>query len=330
MKAMVLRPQAAGGLELAAEERPLPVPGPGQVRIRVAACGVCRTDLHQLDGELPHLHTPRIPGHQVVGQVDALGEGVASLSPGERVGVAWLAKACGLCAACRRGQENLCPQAQFTGYTVDGGYAETLLAEAPFVYPIPDGIADAEAAPLLCAGIIGYRSLRLSDAEPGERVGLFGFGASAHLTLPLARALGMEVHVFSRGGEHRRLARELGASWVGEVGQGVPGSLDRAILFAPSGALVPAILHLLRPGGTLAINAIHMDDLPPLPYSLLYGERTLRSVTNATRQDGIEFLRLAAEHHLRPRISRFPLAEAGRALEAVRQSALQGAAVLVP
>ena len=327
MRAMVIREAVAGG-ELAMVDRPTPTPGPGQVLVQVVACGVCRTDLHELDGDLPGLVLPRTPGHQVVGQVVDRGPGVTSPAVGDRVGVAWLGSACGQCPACRSGHENLCPHATFTGFTVDGGYAEYVLANADFVYPLPADWPEEELAPLLCAGVIGYRALCLASAEPGGRLGLFGFGASAHLTAQLAVAQGLEVHAFSRSEAHRRLARELGAAWAGAADDPAAAPLDAAVLFAPVAALVPQALARLRPGGTLVVNAIHTDEPITFPFARLYGERTLRSVTNATRADGREFLRLAAVHGLRPRVETYPLAAAGRALDRVRRAELQGAAVL--
>jgi propanol-preferring alcohol dehydrogenase len=263
-----------------------------------------------------------------VAEVVSNGDGV-HISPGARVGVPWLGWACGVCAFCLRGEENLCPEARFTGSHRDGGFAEYLTAAADFVLPLPEGMAD-EAAPLLCAGIIGYRSLRRAETAPGETIGLFGFGASAHLALPVARSWGCRVFVFTRGQTHRDLALRLGADWAGGIDDEPPAMLDRAVLFAPSGDLVPRILERLRPGGTLAINAIHLSPIPPMPYPLLYGERTIRSVANATRQDGREFLRLATELDLRPTIATYPLADANRALADLRHSRLEAAAVLIP
>jgi propanol-preferring alcohol dehydrogenase len=283
-----------------------------------------------VEGEIIAPAYPIVPGHQIVGMVDAVGEAVADWAVGDRAGVAWLHSACGACDFCRRGEENLCPRARFTGFHVDGGYAEAVLAEAAYTYRIPAGLSDEEAAPLLCAGIIGYRSLRKADVSPGETVGLVGFGASAHLALQVARAWGCTVYVFSRGERHRQLALELGATWAGTVDQPPPAPLDRAVLFAPAGDLVPATLQLLRPGGTLAINAIHMTQIPSMPYATIYGERTLRSVANATRRDGREFLALAAQVGLRPTVARYALDNANRALLDLKQGRIQGAAVLIP
>ncbi|HEX9597379.1 MAG TPA: zinc-binding alcohol dehydrogenase family protein, partial [Anaerolineales bacterium] len=256
---------------LALVEVAAPEPEPGQVRIRISHCGVCRTDLHIVEGDIHPAHLPITLGHQVVGVVDAQGEGVAHLKAGQRVGVPWLHRTCGECEFCKRGQENLCAQARFTGFHVDGGFAETMLAQAENVLPIPESIENEQVAPPLCAGIIGYRSLRKADLQPCERLGLFGFGASAHLAIQVARHWGCEVYVFTRSAEHRQHAEELGAAWVGSAEDEVPDALDRAVLFAPAGELVSLALGKLRPGGTLAINAIHMSDIPQMPYERIYG-----------------------------------------------------------
>jgi propanol-preferring alcohol dehydrogenase len=305
-------------------------PGRGQLRVRVRACGVCHTDLHTVEGEIVPPAYPIVPGHQVVGTVDAVGEGVTDWAVGDRTGVAWLHAACGTCEFCRREEENLCPRARFTGFHVDGGYADAMLADAAYAYRMPSGLPDEEAAPLLCAGIIGYRSLRKADVSPGETVGLIGFGASAHLALQVALHWGCTAYVFSRGEQHRKLALALGAAWAGTVDQRPPRALDRAVVFAPAGDLVPATLRHLRPGGTLAINAIHMTDLPSMPYAMIYGERTVRSVANATRRDGREFLALAAQIGLRPEVTRYPLEDANRALIDLKHSRVRAAAVLIP
>ncbi|MEJ2486411.1 MAG: zinc-dependent alcohol dehydrogenase family protein [Anaerolineales bacterium] len=310
------------------EEQPLPQPQKGQVRLHIRTCGVCHTDLHTVEGEIHPPSLPVTPGHQVVGIVDELGEGVENISLGQRVGVPWLYSTCGECYYCRNGMENLCENAKFTGFDVDGGYAEAMLADAKFVLPLPEEISDIDAAPLLCAGIIGYRSLHKADLEHGERLGLFGFGASAHLAIQVARHWGCEVYVFTRSAEHRQHAEELGAAWVGGAEDTPPKLLDRAVTFAPAGWIVPLALEKLRPGGTLAINAIHMSDIPSFPYQLIYGERTLRSVANAVYQDGVEFLKLAAEIPIRPETTLYPLAEANQALLAVKESRLNGEAVL--
>jgi propanol-preferring alcohol dehydrogenase len=308
---------------------PEPHPGPGQVRLRVQVCGVCHTDLHTVEGEIHPPNLPIIPGHQVVGLLDSLGPGVADRRLGERVGVPWLYSACGECAYCHSGQENLCPQARFTGFHQDGGYAEYMLADARYVLPLPPEIEDQQAAPLLCAGIIGYRSLRQADLAPGERLGLVGFGASAHLAIQVAHHWGCPVDVFTRSPEHRQHALDLGAAWAGGIEDNSPAPLDRAVIFAPSGVLVPLTLEKLRPGGTLAINAIYMSPIPELPYPLIYGERTLRSVANATYQDGVEFLQLAAEIHIRSTIQSYPLEHANQALLDLKHSRINGEAVLV-
>jgi propanol-preferring alcohol dehydrogenase len=307
--------------------RPDPSPGPGEVLLRVIASGVCHTDLHIVEGELPPRRAPVVPGHQVVGVVQRAGPGV-DLSPGERMGVTWLYYSCGQCPACTRGEQNLCPEARFTGYDVDGGYADFMIAQAPFIYPIPERFSAIEAAPLLCAGIIGYRSLRLAEVERGDRLGLFGFGASAHLAIQVGVYWRCEVFVFTRSAEHRRLAEELGAVWTGAADDRPPAPLDRAIVFAPSGALIPQALGVLRPGGTLAINAVYLDGIPEMDYGLLYGERTLRSVTNVTPRDAREFLALAAEIPVRTAVEIFRLEEANEALARLKRREIRGAAVL--
>ena len=322
------KPGPAHEQPLITAELPLPQPGKGQVRLRVRYCGVCHTDLHTVEGEIHPPRLPVTPGHQVVGVVDALGEDVDWLTMGQRVGVPWLYATCGECRYCLSEEENLCQQAQFTGFDVDGGFAEAMLADARFVLALPEAISDLDAAPLLCAGIIGYRSLHKADLRQGERLGLFGFGASAHLAIQVARHWDCEVYVFTRSPEHRRHAEELGAAWVGEAEDTPPKLLDRAVTFAPAGWLVPRALEKLRPGGTLAINAIHMSDIPGFAYGLIYGERTLRSVANATYQDGVDFLRLAAEIPIRPETTLYPLAEANQALQDVKDSRLNGEAVL--
>lgn len=309
-------------------EIPVPEPGPGQVRLRVSLCGACHTDLHTVEGEIHPPALPVTPGHQVVGVVEALGAGVQERQLGQRVGLPWLYSACGKCEFCQRGQENLCPNAKFTGFHVDGGYAEYLLAEADHVLPLPDGIPDEQAAPLLCAGIVGYRSLKQAEIQPGEHVGLVGFGASAHLCLQVLNHWGCRVSVFTRSEEHRQHARDLGADWVGEAGQSPERALDRAVIFAPSGNLVPLMLEKLRPGGTLAVNAIYMSDIPSFSYRTIYEERTLRSVANATYQDGLEFLDLAAEIGIQSTVKLYPMAEANQALDDMKHSRFNGEAVL--
>jgi len=329
MHAQVLRsPAPIESRPLQWAELPDPQPGPGQLLIRVRACGVCHTDLHTAEGELIPPHLPVVPGHQVVGRVAAVGAETSGWSAGDRVGAFWLYRSCGRCAFCKRGEENLCPAAEFTGLHRNGGYAQYMLAEADFALRIPEPFRDDEAAPLLCAGIIGYRSLRKADVQPGETVGLFGFGASAHLALQVARHWDCRIFVFTRSGSHREHARSLGAQWAGGAEDAAPAPLDRAVIFAPAGALVPAALAHLRPGGTLAINAVYMSDIPEMAYPKLYGERTVRSVANATRRDAVEFLALAAEIPLRVTARTFALREANHVLQLVKDSKMDGAAVL--
>ena len=329
MFAMVLeQPRAVEERPLVAAEIPEPVPGAGQVRVRVSCCGLCHTDLHTVEGELRLPRLPLVPGHQIVGVVDAAGTGVQRVKVGDRVGVAWLHATDGTCAFCRRGAENLCDQARFTGLDVNGGYAEAMVVGEDFCYPLPAAFSDAHAAPLLCAGIIGYRSYRLSGLARGDRLGLYGFGTSAHLVLQFARHLGNEVYVFTRGEDHRALARRLGAAWVGDAREAPPAALDAAIIFAPAGALVPEALRVTRKGGTVALAGITMSAIPALDYGLLYHERVLRSVANSTRQDAREFLELAASVPLRTEVQSFRLAEANEALLALKQSRIAGAGVL--
>jgi propanol-preferring alcohol dehydrogenase len=326
----LLRPASIDSAPLhLTESAPLPRgPGAHEVLLRVRACGVCHTDLHLVEGELPLKKSPVTPGHQVVAAVARIGTGVTRFKVNDRVGVPWLYSACGECAFCLRGEENLCDRARFTGWDVDGGYAEFMVADERFAAPIPPAFTDEQAAPLLCAGIIGYRSLRKADVQPGEHLGLFGFGASAHIAVQIARHWGCSVSAFSRRAEHRALAESLGAEWAGALDQTPPRPLDRAIVFAPAGEIVPLALGHLRKGGTLAINAIHMSQIPAMDYNLLYGERTVRSVTNATRRDAEEFLPLAAQIPIRTEVQTFPLAEANRVLLALKRSEIQGAAVL--
>ena len=297
--------------------------------LRVRACGVCRTDLHIVEGELPPQRPTMIPGHQIVGQV--VDGATAEISVGTRVGVSWLGGTDGACSYCRRGMENLCDSPTFTGYTIAGGYAEYALARSDFVFPLPDALDDLHAAPLLCAGIIGFRSLRVAGVEPGERVGLFGFGASAHLAIAVLQAWKCDVYVSTRGKSHRALAQSLGATWVGSETEKPPVELDRAVTFAPSGDVVIAALASLRKGGVVAINAIHLDRIPEFDYDhLLWGERQLRSVANMTRADARDFLALAAQIALKPKVTVFPLEQANEALLAVKNDAVDGAAVIVP
>jgi propanol-preferring alcohol dehydrogenase len=310
-------------------EVPAPQPQYGEVLIRVAACGVCRTDLHVVEGELPTRKMPVIPGHQVVGSVEQLGAGFTAIQRGDRVGVAWLHHTCGKCKYCLAGKENLCEAAEFTGYTVDGGYAQYVLAPAAFVYPIPDGFSDLQAAPLLCAGIIGYRALKLSGISAGGRLGLYGFGAAAHVALQVARYWNVDVFACTRDKKHRQLALELGAAWAGDTYDQPPFPLDAAIIFAPAGEIVPAALRALDKGGVLVLGGIHMSQIPPLDYGLLYHERVIRSVANNTREDGREFLEIAADIPVQAHTEVFPLREANRALNALKNDAIRGAAVLV-
>ena len=348
MKAAVLtRPSSIFNSPLRVEDIPAPDPQAGHVLLRVLACGVCRTDLHIVEGELPPRHPRIIPGHQIVGEIvagdfepttnyvamePALSDrSTASLSSGTRVGVSWLGGTDGTCFYCRRNMENLCDSPTFTGYSVDGGYAEYALARADFCFPIPDELDNLHAAPLLCAGIIGFRSLRVAGVEKGERVGLFGFGASAHLTIHVLQHWDCEVYVSTRGESHRKLAESLGAAWVGTENDKPPAELDRAITFAPSGDVVVAALSCLRKGGVVAVNAIHLDRIPQFDYDrLLWGERQIRSVANMTRADARDFLRLAAEIQLQPKVTSFPLQKANEALQAVKSDSIDGAAVIVP
>jgi propanol-preferring alcohol dehydrogenase len=308
---------------------PQPEAGPGQILLRVRACGVCRTDLHIVDAELPALRRPLIPGHQIVGEV--AGGATSGLPAGSRVGVSWVGGVDGTCPYCRRGMENLCDSPTFTGYSVDGGYAEYAVARADFAFPLPGTLDDLHAAPLLCAGIIGFRSLRVAGVEPGDNVGLFGFGSSASLTIAVLQAWNCKVYVSTRGESHRRLATSLGATWVGGEDDKPPVELDRAVTFAPSGAVVVAALSSLRKGGVVAINAIHLDHMPQFDYDkLLWGERQIRSVANMTRSDARDFLELAGTIGVKPKVTVFPLEQANEALGAIRDDAIDGAAVIVP
>jgi propanol-preferring alcohol dehydrogenase len=307
---------------------PEPEPRGDQVRVRVRACGVCRTDLHVIEGELPPRKSPLIPGHQIVGAIDRLGDRASRFSVGARVGIAWLHSTDQRCPFCRSGRENLCDNPVFTGWMVDGGFAEFTLASESFVYPIPDGFGDEHAAPLLCAGIIGFRCLRLADIQAGARLGLYGFGAAAHVAIQVARHWGVEVYACTRDQRHQRLARELGAAWAGGVGEAPPVKLDAAIIFAPAGEIVPAALQALDKGGRLVLGGIHMSAIPALEYRWLYQERLIRSVANNTRQDGLDFLRVAAAIPIHTEVQLFELHEANRALNALKNDAIRGAAVL--
>ncbi len=317
-------------LPLSLDEVPMPRPNDRQVLVRVRACGVCRTDLHLLDGELPNARCPVTPGHEIVGEVIDAGSAATRFRPGERVGVPWLAETCGCCRYCREGRENLCESARFTGHTVDGGYAEYAVADARFCHVIPKRYSDAEAAPLLCAGLIGYRAYRA--AGEGPNLGLYGFGAAAHLLAQIARAQERSVFAFTRPGDAaaQDFARTLGAVWAGASDQAPPEPLDAAILFAPVGALIPAALAATRKGGRVICAGIHMSDIPAFPYRLLWGERTVSSVANLTRADGAAFMELADQIDLRPSFEVLPLTAANEALTRLRGGALQGAAVLVP
>jgi len=325
MQAMVLvRP----GTRLEAIEAPAPTPGPGQLLLRVSACGLCRTDLHVVDGELAEAKLPLIPGHQIVGEVVANGQQASRFRPGDRIGVPWLGYTCGRCRQCRSGRENLCENARFTGYQIDGGFAEYAVADERFCFPVPSGFSDLQAAPLLCAGLIGYRALRKAGAA--ERLGLYGFGAAAHIVTQVARYRGQRVFAFTREGdlESQRFARELGAEWVGASFQLPPEPLDAALIFAPVGGLVPAALRAVGPGGRVVCAGIHMSDIPSFPYSLLWEERELVSVANLTRADGEEFLRLAPMIPVRTEVEAFRLEDANEGLAKLRAGRIRGAGAL--
>jgi propanol-preferring alcohol dehydrogenase len=329
MKAHLLyqpAPIADNPLRFAEIERP--TPKPDSILVKVHACGVCHTDLHVVEGDLPHAAYPIIPGHEIVGTVAEVGGEVIRFRLGDRVGIPWLHYADGTCSYCQHGQENLCENAQWTGYTANGGYAEYVTVPADFAVPIPDRFSDLEAAPLLCAGIVGYRSLRLAELEAGERLGIYGFGASGHICIQVAQHWDCEVYVFTRSPEHQHHARELGAAWVGQAEESPPQPLDRAIIFAPAGWLVPLALGHLRKGGRLCINAIHMSDLPAMPYHLLWHERTICTVANATRRDAEEFMPLAAQIPIHTTVQGFDFPEANRVLLLVKHSQINGAAVL--
>jgi propanol-preferring alcohol dehydrogenase len=327
MLAMVLhRP----GEPLMPEGRPRPEPGPGQVLVRVRACGVCRTDLHVVDGELTEPTLPIVPGHEVVGEVAAVGEGVARFVEGQRVGIPWLGHTCGHCGFCDTGRENLCDAARFTGYQIDGGFADYAVADQRYCFPIASGLSDAEAAPLLCAGLIGYRSLRM--AGDAKRLGIYGFGAAAHIVAQVAKHEGREVFAFTRAGDKaaQDFARSLGAAWAGASEDAPPEPLDAAIIFAPVGALVPAALRAVAKAGTVVCAGIHMSPIPSFPYEILWGERVVRSVANLTRRDGEEFLRLAERIPLRIAAESLPLERANEGLDRLRSGRVRGATVLIP
>lgn len=331
MRAMVLR---SPGEPLVAEDLPVPEPGAGQVLVEIAACGVCRTDLHVIDGDLPDPKLPLVLGHEIVGRVAGLGAGVGGFQVGERVGVPWLGHSCGVCRYCRSGAENLCDTPGFTGYTIDGGYAEFCVAEATYVFPLPEDLpdspGDAALAPLMCAGLIGHRTL--NRAGDGEKIGIYGFGAAAHLVAQVARWQGRQVFAFTRPGDAaaQNFARELGAEWAGGSDEQAPQELDAALIFAPVGALVPEALKAVRKGGRVVSGGIHMSDIPSFPYRLLWEERALTSVANLTRRDGEEFLALAPKARVQTRVTEFALEDANQALAALRSGRLTGAAVLVP
>ena len=312
------------------KELPSRRPGPGEVRIKVTACAVCRTDLHVVDGELTEPKLPIVPGHEIIGRVVQVGDNVSGFGFGRRVGVPWLGWACGTCAFCQRGEENLCPNARFTGYTIDGGYADECIADARFVFPIPENYSDAEAAPLMCAGLIGWRCLKM--AGPAPLLGLYGFGAAAHIVIQVAKARGDRVFAFVKPGDEaaKAFARSMGAEWAGDSDTPAPEPLDAAILFAPAGELVPAALRAIRPGGTVVCGGIHMSDIPSFPYDLLWRERQIKSVANLTRADGEEFLRFCAANKLHTTTVSYPLEAANEALSDLREGRLTGAAVLIP
>lgn len=314
---------------LTLEETPIPVPGEREILVCVNVCGICHTDLHVVEGDLPLPRLPLTPGHQVVGVVETTGKDVRSFQRGDRVGIPWLHSTCGECEYCRSGRENLCDRATFTGYHVDGGYAEYVVVGEEFAYPIPPQFSTIHAAPLLCAGAIGYRALRLSTVAAGQRVGLYGFGASAHIAIQILKHWKCDVYVFTRSQSHRRLAEELGASWTGAAEERPPHPVDGAVIFAPAGLLVPLALRSLRKGGTVALAGIHMSPIPQMDYALLYEERTLRSVAHSTRQDVKDLLQVAAQIPLRTEVETFPLADANMALQRLKKSQIRGSGVLV-
>ena len=330
MKAMIVNnPLSIEENPLELVDIPTPEPKPGEILIQIKVCGICHTDLHTVEGELSLKKKPLIPGHQVVGVVKRSGKGVKRFKPGILVGVAWLHSTCGNCSFCQEGNENLCEKAQFTGLDVDGGYAQYTVVPEDFAYPIPDGFSAQEAAPLLCAGIIGYRALRLSGIKPGQRLGLYGFGASAHVSIQVALHWGCTVYVFTRGKKHQELARKLGATWVGNAKDNPPDKLHSSIIFAPAGELVLDALKVLQKGGTLALAGIYMTPIPQIDYnSYLYHERTIRSVANSTREDGKELLKIAAAIPIHTETQLFPLEEANRALQTLKHGGINGAGVL--
>jgi propanol-preferring alcohol dehydrogenase len=310
-------------------EVPHPDVTPHHIRVRVNVCGLCHTDLHVVEGDLSLPKLPLIPGHQIVGAVDVCGEGVTAFRQGERVGVPWLYSTCGRCEYCLSGRENLCDRAAFTGYHADGGYAEYMVVHEDFAYRIPEGFPDLQAAPLLCAGVIGYRALRQSEIRKGGRIGLYGFGASAHIAMQVLKHWGCEVYVYTRSQHHRELAEELGAAWTGRAENRAPHGIDSAVIFAPAGQIVPLALKAIKKGGTLALAGIHMSPIPEMEYSTIYGERTLRSVANSTREDVRALLKLASEIPIRTEVQSFPLTEANEALLKLKRSEIRGSGVLV-
>jgi alcohol dehydrogenase, propanol-preferring len=331
MKAMILeRTAPVEEKPLKLVDLPVPEPGPGEILIRISACGVCHTDLHTVEGDLPLKKLPVIPGHQVVGIVEKTGPRADLHQQGDRVGVTWFFSSCGSCGFCGEGRENLCTNAEFTGYHADGGYAEYMVIPQESAFAIPPVFSDAEATPLLCGGVIGYRALRLSDIKPGGKLGMYGFGNSAHVVIQVAAEMGCRVHVFTRSSKHQELARELGAVWVGTADQAPPEQLDASIIFAPAGHLVPAALGALDKGGTLILAGITMTPIPEMDYSLLYWERTIRSVANTTRRDAAQLIQIAAEIPIRTVVSEFPLHEANEVLAMMKHSALKAGAVLIP
>jgi propanol-preferring alcohol dehydrogenase len=324
---MALTRDAAGHVESVRVQNPKPATG--QLTVKVLACGVCRTDLHVIDGELPHPTIPVVPGHEIVGRVEDVGDGVESFALGDRVGIPWLGWSCGVCEFCRRGDENLCRQARYTGHQIDGGYAEYACADARFCFPLPNRYDDVHAAPLLCAGLIGYRAYKMAR---GRRIGIYGFGAAAHIIAQLALGHGREIYAFAAPGDDiaQRFARTLGVTWAGASDQAPPVSLDSAIIFAPVGSLVPEALSRTMPGGVVVCAGIHMSDIPAFPYRLLWEERIVRSVANLTRSDATEFLAIAAEYPIETHVHAYPLADANQALADLRGGRLSGAAVLIP
>ena len=321
---------AKPGLPLREHHNASPLPGPGQIRVAVRACAVCRTDLHVVDGELKDGKLPVIPGHEIIGHVEAIGAGVHQFQIGDRVGIPWLGWSCGTCRYCLSGEENLCPSARFTGYQIDGGFASETIADARYAFSVPDAYSDEAAAPLMCAGLIGWRCL--NAAGKADRIGLFGFGAAAHIVAQVARARGQEIYAFVRPGDEaaRAFALGLGAAWAGGSDEAAPCALDATIIFAPAGTLVPAALKAVRPGGTVVCGGIHMSDIPSFPYALLWQERRLRSVANLTRSDAKAFLDFAASHEIHMTTTRYPLGKANQALDDLRNGRFSGAAVLIP